>query len=62
MKNYNMILKEKQQLSALSSGKIDKYENLTSEEQANFGYYPLRKTLKNKQKTFWYLKDDLCRL
>ena len=50
MKNYNMILKERQKLSALSSGKIDKYENLTSEEQANFGYSPLGKALKNKRK------------
>ena len=33
MKNYNMILKEKQQKkSPLSSGKIDKYEYLTGEE------------------------------
>ena len=33
MKNYNMILIEKlQKISALSSGKIDKYEYLTGEE------------------------------
>ena len=47
--------------SALSSGKIDKYEYLTVEEilpsnrrqiieQATFAYYPLGKALKNKQK------------
>ena len=32
MKNYNMILTEKLQISAPSSGKIDKYECLTGEE------------------------------
>ena len=33
MKNYNMILTEKQKKkSALSSGKIDKYKYLTGEE------------------------------
>ena len=32
MKNCNMILTEKQQLSTLSSGKIDKYKYLTGEE------------------------------
>ena len=48
-------------ISALSSGKIDKYENLTGEEilpsnqqkiieQAKYTYSPLRKLLKNKQK------------
>ena len=30
MKNFNMILIQKQQKSALSLGKIDKYEHLTS--------------------------------
>ena len=55
MKNCNMILTEKQQkISALSSGKIDKYEYLTSEEilpadqnriieQGKFTYSPLGK-------------------
>ena len=62
MKNYNMILKERQKLSALSSGKIDKYENLTSEEQANFGYSPLGKALKNKRKTPWCLKGALMQV
>ena len=32
MKNCNMILTEKQQISTLSSGKIDKYEYLTGKE------------------------------
>ena len=33
MKNFNIILKEKQQIvSTLSSGKIDKYEYVTGEE------------------------------
>ena len=62
MKGYNTILIEKQQkISALSSGKIDKYEFLTGKEllfseqsriieQAKFQYSPLRKALKSKQK------------
>ena len=62
MKGYNTILIEKQQkISALSSGKIDKYEFLTGKEllfseqsriieQAKFQYWPLRKALKSKQK------------
>ena len=32
MKNYNMILTKTAKTSTLSSGKIDKYEYLTSEE------------------------------
>ena len=32
MKNCNMILKRSRKISALSSGKIDKYEYLTDEE------------------------------
>ena len=55
MKIYNMILIEKQQkISALSSGKLHKYEYLTGEdilpsnqeqiiEQAKFTYSPLCK-------------------
>ena len=54
-----MILIEKQPKSALSSGKIHKYECLTGEdilpsnqkqiiEQAKFIYSPLGKLLKNK--------------
>ena len=53
--------REAAKLSALSSGKIDKYEYLTGEEilpsnqqqiieQAKFTYSPLEKLLKNKQK------------
>ena len=49
-------------LSALSSGKIDKYEYLTNEEilpsdqkrvieQANFYYFPLRKALEKQTTT-----------
>ena len=55
IKNYNMILTEKRQkISALSSGKIDKYEYSTGGkilpsnhgqiiEQAKFAYSPLGK-------------------
>ena len=61
MKNYNMILIEKLQISALSSGKIDKYEYLTDEEilhsnqqqiieQAKFTYSPLRKAFEKQAK------------
>ena len=32
MKNYNTILTEKLQISALPSGKIDKYEYITEYE------------------------------
>ena len=32
IKNYNMILTDKQKIIALSSGKIDKYKYLTVEE------------------------------
>ena len=60
MKNYNMILIEK--ISALSSGKIDKYEYLTDEEilpskkqqiieQAKFNYSPLGKAFEKQTKT-----------
>ena len=62
MKHYNMILTErKKKISPLSSGKINKYECLTSEEilpsdksrmieQAKFTYAPLGKAFKKKQK------------
>ena len=61
MKNYNMTLIEGL-ISALSSGKLDKYEYLTGEEilpsnqqqiiqQAKFAYSPLRKTLEKQIKT-----------
>ena len=52
MKNYNTILKEKQQkISTLLSGYIDKYEYLTGEEQAKFTYFPLSKALEKQIKT-----------
>ena len=63
MKNYNMILIERlRKLSALSSGKIDKYEYLTGEEilpsnqqqtiqQAKFAYSPLGKAFEKQTKT-----------
>ena len=63
MKNYNTILIEKQQkISALSSGKLDKYEYLTGEEifpsnqrqiieQAKFTYSPLGKAIEKLTKT-----------
>ena len=63
MKNYNMILIETQQkISALSSGKIDKYEYLTGEEilpsnkqqiieQAKLTYSPLGKAFEKQTKT-----------
>ena len=55
------INREAAKISALSSGKTDKYEYLTGEEilpsdqrrvieRAKFAYYPLGKALKNKQK------------
>ena len=55
------IDREAEKISALSSGKIDKYEYLTGEdilpsnqqqtiEQAKFTHSPLGKDLKNKQK------------
>ena len=61
-KNCNMISTEKQQkISALSSGKIDKYEYITGKEllpsnqrqvigQAKFACSPLGKAFENKQK------------
>ena len=36
MKNFNMINREAAKILALSSGKIDKYEYLTSEEIVPF--------------------------
>ena len=63
MKTYNMILIETQQkISALSSGKIDKYEYLTGEEilpsnkqqiieQAKLTYSPLGKAFEKQTKT-----------
>ena len=63
MINYNIILIEEQQkISALSSGKIDKYELITNEEilspdqrrvieQAKFAYSPLGKAFEKQTKT-----------
>ena len=62
-KNWNTILTKKQQkISALSSGKIDKYEYLTGKkilpynqrqtwEQAKFKYFPLVKAFWKQKKT-----------
>ena len=58
----DQIKDEKLQLSALSSGKIDKYEHLTGEEvlpsnqqqiiqQAKFAYSPLGKAFEKRIKT-----------
>ena len=61
IKNYNIIInREGVKISALSSGKIDKYENLTGKEislsnqkqiieQARFTYSPLGKTLEKQR-------------
>ena len=57
---YN-INREAPKISALSSGKIDKYEHLTGEEilpsdqstiieQTKFAYFPLRKAFKKAKK------------
>ena len=60
MKNYNIALKkEAGETSALSSGKVDKYEYLTGEEifpsnkgqiinQVLFSYSPLKKAFEKK--------------
>ena len=65
MKNCNMKLTKKQQkISALSSGKIDKYENLTGEEilpsnqrqvieQAKFTKFSIRKSFWKTNKNNW---------
>ena len=66
LKKYNMISTESSKISALSLGKVDKYEFLTGEEissdqsrtieQAKFTYSPLgkafekQKRLKSKEK------------
>ena len=62
MKSYNMTLTEKRaKISALSSGKIDKYEYLTGEEillsdqirviEAKFTYSPFGKALEKQTNT-----------
>ena len=59
------INREAAKISALSSGKIDKYEYLTGEEilpsnqqqiieQAKFTYSPLERSFENQTKTFEY--------
>ena len=62
MKNYNMMLWERLQKIALSSGKTDKYKYLTGEEilpsnkkqiieQAKFTYSSLGKAFEKQTKT-----------
>ena len=62
MKNYNMTKISAAKISALSSGKVDKYEYLTGQEilpsnqqqiiqQAKFNYSPLGKALEKQRKT-----------
>ena len=66
VKNCNMILTEAVKISALSSGKIDKYKYCTGAEilpfnqkqiieEAKFTYYPLGKAFKRQIKT---IKDQ----
>ena len=66
MENYNNINREAAKISALSSGKIVKYEYLTGEkkltpdqrrviEQAKFMYSPLGKALEKQIKA---IKDQ----
>ena len=61
MKNYNMIIIERQPITVLSSGKIHKYDYLTGEEillfnqqkiieQAKFTYSPLGKAFEKQTK------------
>ena len=55
MKNYNTILTEKQaKISTLSSGKINKYKYLTSEEILP----PDQRRVKNKQEQFRIKKNS----
>ena len=63
------INREAAKISALSSGKIDKYEYLTGEEilpsnqkkkkieQAKFTYYPLGKAFEKKKRRKLKIKD-----
>ena len=48
-KLQNDFTREAAKISALSSGKVDKYEYLTG-EQAKFNYSPLGNQLKTKEK------------
>ena len=67
------VNREAAKISALSSGKIHKYEYLTGEdilpsnqqqiiEQAKFTYSPLGKALKNKQKQLKIKEKNRSRL
>ena len=70
MKNNNMILIERlQKISALSSGKIDKYQYLTNEEilplnqqqiieQAKFTCSPLRKAFEKQKRNKKTIEDQ----
>ena len=64
MKNYNMILIEKlHKISALSSGKIDKYEYLTVEEILRSNKKGLIKDIINfKQYVFLLMKLEIILL
>ena len=72
MKNYNTILIEAAKISALSSGKIDKYEYLTSEEilpsnqqqiieHAKFTYSPLGKAFGKQTKAIEHQGEKLIK-
>ena len=73
MKNYNMISIEAAKISALSSGKIDKYEYLTGEEilpsnqqqiieQAIFTYSPLGKAFEKQIQSIHDNKEQLVNI
>ena len=73
MKNYNMISIEAAKISALSSGKIDKYEYLTGEEilpsnqqqiieQAIFTYSPLGKAFEKQIQAIHDNKEQLVNI
>ena len=68
MKNYNVINRETAKISALSSGKMDKYEYLTGEEilpsnqkqvieQTKFIYSPLGKAFEKQIKIIKYQEE-----
>ena len=61
MKKYNMILTEKQKISALSSGKIDKYEYLTGEETLSSNQrLILEHCIISFMKSFWKINRKGC--
>ena len=61
MKKYNMILTEKQKISALSSGKIDKYEYLTGEEILSSNQsLILEHCIFSFRKSFWEINRKGC--